>query len=109
MYTGRERQARIAFAFKSIFWFTTGLLGMMLTWLKPALSSTFLTFLLGVAGFCAVASIGLDLARRGNVVLWTLAMLLGGAAILGVFSWIYQSYAISPPGLLFKLPATPTP
>jgi hypothetical protein len=110
MYTGRELQARLSFAFKSIFWVCTAVLGFLLTWLAPSLSAWLIAGLVGFTLMCVAASIGLDIARGGNVLLWTLIMVVGGAVILGIFYWIYFSFAIAPAQPLFNFAvATPTP
>ncbi len=107
--TGSKRQARMSLAFKEIFWFTLAILGFMLTWLRPALSTPLLLVLVGFAAVSALASIWIDAARGANVVLWTALLLVVGAIILGLFFWIYQSYAIDPPSGPFFPRRTPTP
>ncbi len=99
----------MSLAFKEIFWVTLAILGFMLTWLRPALSTPMLWAVVGFAVVCAVASIGLDIARGANVLLGTALLLVVGAVILGLFFWLYQSFAIGPPRDLFNFSRTPTP
>jgi hypothetical protein len=104
MYTRHERQAKVSWAFKSIFLFSLGVLAFVWWWLPGPAP----VVLVVVAALSAVASIALDIARGSNVMLWTLLMLVAGAAVLAGGLWMYQSLALSPLRPLFNF-SVPTP
>jgi hypothetical protein len=87
MYEGTELLGRLAWAMKSIFFVCIAILG-----LSVVLPLNILLPFSIAAAAVATLSIAFDIIRGGRVVLWTLLMLAGGAAILGLFYWIHLSF-----------------
>ncbi len=97
MYSGQELLARLSVSAKCIFWVVVSVIGFTATWMLPAVAGGTLIGLVAVALFTAAASVALDMARGGRVVVWGVVLLGGGAAILAMFFFIYWNFTVAVP------------